>query len=276
MYLNIDQKNNINAAEKILSQSEKELLFVGSWLPLFPGFYETWCDYDDSRAIEDLYYQIDEKELSELEKDELKELVSNELWSGDAIYEDVKLWEFQIAENFIELIKSELTPKFLLNVEFEEIKSPKEYNFVTDSINCKYTLSEENIQNVKDFINENWSDWKKYLEKHYKSRSGFSSYYSYWPESEDWKDISECLSDSHKCGSIMQFISEIVIDYEDVPEIILNEVYRNICIEKVINELLEKGIYAPEENLSDEEKELRRKICNERLLSKDAAQGKLF
>ena len=276
MYLDFYQKNNIDSAEKILNQSGKELLIVGSWLPLFLGFYSTWCEYDDQRATEDLYYQIDEKELSELEKNELKELVSNELWSGDAIYEDVKLWKFQIAENFIKLIKSELAPKFLLNVEFEEIKSPKEYNFVTDSINCKYTLSEENIQNVKDFINEKAGLWEEYLERHYKSRDGFSSYYSYWPESEDWKDISECLSDSHKCGSIMQFISEIVIDYDNVPGIILEDVYPDICIEKVINELLEKGIYCPEENLTDEEKELRRKICNERLLSKDAAQGKLF
>ena len=275
MYLNIDQKNNLEAAEKILNQSEKELLIVGSWLPLVPGFYNSWCEYDDDRAIEDLYYQIEEKELSESEKDELKELVSKELWSGDAIYEDVKLWKFQIAENFIELIKSELSPKFILNVEFEEIKSPKEYNFVTDSINCKYTLSEENIQEIKNFINENYSDWKKYLENHYKSYDGFSSYYSYWPESEDWKDIAECLSDSHKCGSIMQFISEIVIDYEYYGKI-MEDVYTEIRIDQIVNELLEKGIYCPEENLTEEEKELRKKICNERLLSKDKTQGKLF
>ena len=41
-------------------------------------------------------------------------------------------------------------------------------------------------------------------------------------------------------------------------------------------QLLEKGIYVPEENLTEEEKELRRKICNERLLSKDKTQGELF
>lgn len=276
MYLNMDQKNNLEAAEKILNQSEKEFLVVGSWLPLFPGFYNTWCEYDDQRAIEDLYYQIDEKELSESEKDELKELVSKELFSGDAVYEDIRSWKGKIVENFIDLIKAELSPKFLLNIEFEEIRSPKEHNFVTDSVNCKYTFSDENIQEIKNFINENYSDWKKYLEKNYKSRDGFSSYYSYWPESEDWKNIAECLSDPHKCGSIMQFISEIVIDYDDLPGIILEDVYPEIGIDQVVNELLEKGIYAPEENLTKEEKELRRKICNERLLSKDKAQGKLF
>ena len=96
MYLNIDQKNNLEVAEKILNQSEKELFISGSWLPLFPGFYNSWCEYDDDRAMEDLYYQIDEKELSELEKDELKELVSNELWSGDLVYEDIERWNGEI------------------------------------------------------------------------------------------------------------------------------------------------------------------------------------
>ncbi len=103
---------------------------------------------------------------------------------------------------------------------FQELKSPREYNFYNDSINVKFTLTPANVAKIKDYLKEHEEAFTKYLEDRYTSYDGFISRHS--NNLEDWTvDIMETLTHKHRVGAVLQFIllNEEGADYE------LNQVY---------------------------------------------------
>lgn len=76
--------------------------------------------------------------------------------------------------------------KFELNLVFESMRSPKEYNFTTDRIFCK--ISQDEIKKlIKQTSKENLA---KHAKDMFTSRDGFSSFYDNdylsWGEIETW------------------------------------------------------------------------------------------
>lgn len=184
-----------------VEEEAKELkLVTHTWLPVFPGFYGTIFDGDSMYSSETEYINESVKP-EELAKSMIDNLYNSE--AGDKLWKE---YEQSTAKQCVETIWNNLRNlHYVEEIEFEEVCSPRYYNFSNDSINVKVTYSIENITNIKNFIQENLNEWKKFLKNNYSSYDGFISSHSNNPDSEEW-DIETALADTHKSGSILQFI----------------------------------------------------------------------
>lgn len=195
-----DLGSDVHDCTYVVIEQEEEKLVTGTWLPVFPGFYETYFDGNSMYESEIEYIR------ENVEPEELAECMIENLYHSQA---GDKLWrEYQdsIARQCVSVIWNELCNlHYVENIEFEEICSPKYYNFVNDSINVKVTFSDENIRNIKTMIQEHQDEWKEYLKNNYTSYDGFCSHHSNSSEADEW-DIETALNDRHNAGSILEFI----------------------------------------------------------------------
>lgn len=163
---------------------------INSWLPVFPGFYNTIFEPD---CEDEINHWREETENPNLDYYDLE-------W-------DYKEYENKIAIQACEFIESQLSHLFDIKIEMEEISSPREYNFYNDSINCIYTLSEDDLKSIHAYLIDNIEEFKDYLLR-YKSCSGFISYYSHYVNDwlmDYWQQIKE---HPHYLGSILEFIMQ--------------------------------------------------------------------
>lgn len=171
-----------------------------TWLPMFVGFYNT--NYINDEEI--LWYLFDSPYSV---PDEIKEWIDNEVYQYidySKLYEETAkvicnaIGEFMVNE---ELIQS---------FEFETLVSPREYNFVNDSINIKV---ECDVQKLIDFIKNNfWEEFKEEIEKTYTSRDGFISYYE--NDAEEWLTTFKEDSD-HKLGHLLEFVIAVGGEFKE-------------------------------------------------------------
>ena len=166
---------------------------VPTWLPIFPGFYNTLFEASSDDECEEFSCHG----IAEKDYDLCYETKSYErAW---------RKYEKDVCERAVSIIEIFLTPLYIEKLEFEKIMSPKEYNFGNDAINIEASLSAYNIETIINYISDNMEAWTWYLLR-YKSYDGFASSYDYHPDDEDWADVEEALEDEHKCGAILQFI----------------------------------------------------------------------
>lgn len=133
--------------------------------PYFPGFYNTFLDSDDDYAYD--YFQEDypDKDVSDI-------------WD----YFDFKEYANQVGERYVSLLNFELQKqKNILNkfkIEFEEVVSPREYNFETDRAYIKLTLIdyEKSKQKLVNFLNLAKDDFSEWCKDNYTSYDGFFSF----------------------------------------------------------------------------------------------------
>ena len=159
---------------------------VGTWLPLFPGYYGTYLEPEEQNEI-DNYNQENNTDYD----------YDNFNWFYDDYYKIVNINSC----NFVEDILQKLN--LIKSITYENMQSPKEYNFATDSINIEVEISTKQICFILDYLKEHKIKFAAYLLDHYKSYDGFWSSYSYF--FEDWCN-KESILHSHKLGSILQFI----------------------------------------------------------------------
>lgn len=121
------------------------------YLPVFSGFYNTiWQPSLEDYESENNY---------EFERD----------------YRfDNRGYEDDVAKRLCALFAKEF-PKFIKSIEFEEVWSPKEYNFKNDSINCTMQLK---INALRDYVRAHPIAFDEYLKQHFTSCDGFISFYS--------------------------------------------------------------------------------------------------
>lgn len=164
--------------------------YIETYLPMFNGFYgSVW-------ANPDLY---GEAEYFGKTKDELFELI------------DWKEYYQTLAEEITDKICEEMMFLDLIeDYKFERLNSPKTYNFSNDSIDIKVI---PNSETIKTFILGHQDDWINYIKERYQSRSGFMPYYGNNALSDEW-DLDECLTHSHKLGTMLEFI----LQFEGVTE----------------------------------------------------------
>lgn len=144
---------------------------IESYLPVFPGFYGTYFDYDRE------------------EFDCEEEQVSYNLLEWD--YEDYRK---RVAEACISSVWNYFKlDRFTFDIEFEKVYSPRFYNFENDAIYCTYKVSDKDFAELIKYCKDNLSDFKTFLKEKYSSHSGFVSFFDIEPET--W--FNEYLNDDN-------------------------------------------------------------------------------
>lgn len=173
-----------------------------SWLPIFPGFYSTIFEYNGG----DIEYTLFNNPSAINEA--LKQFCI------DNVYDYINYADYQqdiskAAVDFIESELKELYPNIVKSVNFQELSSPKEYNFYNDSINVEYEV-DFNIL-LKTFIKHPQA--AEYLKQRYTSYDGFSS--SYPNNMSDWIE-SAYKDSSHTISSMLEFLLLVDNDRNDL------------------------------------------------------------
>lgn len=158
---------------------------IKSYLPVFSGFYNSVFEADEEIVIE---YPFD--------------------------YDDYKFdyteYNKKVSEVCCEAIQTKLSEDFDINltIEFENLYSPKEYNFSTDSINCTYILKANAKKAIAEYLKKNIEAFDKFIIENCTSRSGFISFFS--NDYNVW--LTEYLNDEKKLetcfGRLLSFIFE--------------------------------------------------------------------
>lgn len=183
-------------------------------LPFFPGFYESWLENSDTSywAIkEELDYYHEELGRAELTEDDLDF--------------DNKAYEKDVCDAFIEVWKGS-APDFVESVEFDELWSPKYYNFDTDHLYAKIELADDWKEKMKAFMDAHWLELGVKIDEEWSSRDGFISFMENriddWPaklfEDEDARYIGTMLGYmmEEEDADIMEHLVEAAL--EDIYE----------------------------------------------------------
>ena len=161
----------------------KKEIKIKSYLPIFKGFYNTIfepCLDNDENFSE---AQIESFDNTSYENDIAKELC--------------KIFVKQLKENTgIEIA-----------IEYEEVESPKEYNYRNDAIYCTISLDIDFINGLNSFLEIHKTGFTEYLKDHFTSCSGFSSYY--FNTFEKWQEKTKNFTsfDSVEIASILEYIA---------------------------------------------------------------------
>ena len=131
---------------------------IKTWVPLFPGFYNTIFEFEPTS-------EYAEKETW----DEFQKLP----WKEQQ--KQIKEHEAAISEKWCAEIQKRLAALGMkVKIEFEAVYSPKEYNFTTDSLNATITV---NTYNLKRYFIKHKEKLRQYFVDTYTSRDGFASFY---------------------------------------------------------------------------------------------------
>jgi len=145
---------------------------IKSYLPVFQGYYST-------------IFSSDMAEEAFLENEDL---------TFDEVDFDYTDYEHRVAEACISSVYNFLKHEGLsMDIIFEKVYSPREYNFENDTIYCTYKVSENTFEDLINYCEDNFSEFKDFLEEKYSSRSGFSSFFSIEPR----KWFTEYLNDGN-------------------------------------------------------------------------------
>lgn len=192
---------------------------IQSFLPVFPGFYETIFEPD-------LTPHIDDGKTSD-----------NYEWDYSEYWPRVASACCGFIERELATGKYGNSPKLEMEVEFKGVGSPKEYNFTNDTINVEYTLSETIYKAIINYLRENDKEFREFIKEHCTSCEGFESYYSnnhysWYIMLEDEQELMQVF------GTVLNFICENEnILSDDMHSGVVHEMYIEGELQE--NELLE-------------------------------------
>jgi len=166
-----------------------------TFCPLFPGFYGTLFEYDS-----------EENEIEEYNRENGTNL------GYDDFNWDYREYHNRIANAFVNRLESEIKQFLPVKIEFEELISPREYNFANDSINISVEL---NLKALLAKIKAHKKEATEYFKNKYTSCSGFILFHS--PDIDNWLSPSYILQDSrHRIGALLDCLCSIEIDENDI------------------------------------------------------------
>jgi hypothetical protein len=201
---------------------------VDTWLPEFPGFYETGLDMTNDPDIEYTLFT----DPSEEEPDKVEYFTKN-VWDFidyETLHDEICRHSCQfIADAIASALNTHTT------IDFQQLRSPKEYNFTTDSVNCAITLD---VEPVYEYLNSHLEAYTGYVKENYTSRSGFIS--SYDTSMELWLDPAN-VEQAHEFGAVLAFILQS--EYPD------NELYGDLLV--YISECVFLGNYIDMDGLTN-------------------------
>lgn len=129
-------------------------------LPVFAGFYGS--------------------HLADMSDDIWEEDISTGVYPAGA-EPNYKAYFLETAKLITDWVEKELS-EYVEKIEFERLYSPKEYNFENDKIYVKFHGLKKD--DIREYCKIDKDDFKTFLEDNFKSRSGFTSFYSY--DVETW------------------------------------------------------------------------------------------
>lgn len=138
-------------------------------LPIFQGFYDTLLSYDTTDIEWTLWNAPNKVEENN------KQLYD---WITENIYDyiDYRTYEQDVSRESVglifDLIKKSEYGKYFESFTFEELTSPKEYNFTTDKVYMEVECDYEKL--VEIFRDD--AGFHKYVRDVHKSRDGFWSF----------------------------------------------------------------------------------------------------
>ncbi len=196
----------------------KTIVKVETWLPIFPGFYNTLFEYS-SEPEYDLF-----NDPSAVDK-----LLVNFAVQNVHDYIDYTAYQNDVAEcatSYIEAVSMELLPGIIEHIKFQSVSSPGYYNFSNDTVNIELELDFNAL--LKAFIRHKHS--AEYLKENYTSRDGFNSYHP--NNMSDWIEAA-WDHQQHTAGSMLAFFlmlederSELIQNiYEDVSDSVYSSEY---------------------------------------------------
>ncbi len=159
---------------------------VETWLPIFPGFYNTIFQYNEEYDI-DSYNEENNTDLG-----------------YDDFEFDYKDYEIRVSKEVTKIIEKLLKEHIPVKIEFQELYSPRFYNYGNDVIYCEIDIV---LDDLIGYINNNNIAFKKYLRDRYVSAPGFISHFDC--TLEVW--LSEYLSEdyeklNHVVGAVLDFV----------------------------------------------------------------------
>ena len=188
---------------------------IKTWAPIFPGFYATWYEFDisEEEVVDSLFW-----DKPEPEQQLLGELVKRHY--PDTVDEDYEGYCNDVAKAVCRYLswKLEIILGIEAKVKLQRIVSPEYYNFKNDSLDIEIDVDEDLLlSKVREIIDKNIDEFKKYIEDNYTSCDGFMSFYS-----NDVNDWLKSGYNAHEIGSLLEFVLRISED--DIEE----DMYYNV------------------------------------------------
>ena len=168
-----------------------------TFLPVFPGFYGTIFEADESYEIET---------INDVRKNAFLDRIED-----DSIEFDYQQYYENVAKECCDFLGDNLARLgFVSKITKEAIVSPREYNFRNDSINIVVEMNLKNRKEIQKYIFAHRKEFQAYLKERYTSCSGFISSYSNL--FVDWSDETGKFykfdNPDHYLGAVLQFICE--------------------------------------------------------------------
>ena len=167
-----------------------------TWLPIFPGFYGTIFEADESSEIQALNDERESNGLAPLTWNEYDQIGFN--------YAD---YQNEVGKCCTAVVCDELVSLgFINSYEYEAIDSPKEYNFRNDNINISVGYNKTNAKNLYKFVKANIESFTAHVKKHCSSYDGFISFHSNL--ASDWLEDTnnfQNFGDTYKLGFVLEW-----------------------------------------------------------------------
>ena len=181
---------------------------VQTFLPVFNGFYNTLFEDLIDNAVDNQIEYYNEQKGTELNYDDFN-------------FDFITL-QNEICKDAVSKIEEKLNEIGInCKIIYENLISPREYNFSNDSINIEINFKK--FSQVIEILEQNFDSFAQYIKDHYTSCSGFISSYSSY--ASDWmEDLREdAENEAHKVGAVLDFILQGVEEYKD------EDLYFDIC-----------------------------------------------
>lgn len=180
---------------------------ANTYLPIFPGFYGTSYEPDESNEISGIEDERKYNGLSELEN----------LWNiakfdyegyRESVGKSCVTFIFNILVNEMKIVKS---------IKFQSISSPREYNFANDSINIEVKFTEKQAKKIKSLIVKNFELFDAIIKENFTSYDGFISFYS--NDSSKWlNDLDNILEHQTQSATILEFLLLIYVSKDETED----------------------------------------------------------
>jgi hypothetical protein len=186
---------------------------IETFCPLFPGFYNT------------VFEPCEENEIYS----------HNQEHGTDLCYDDFE-WDYpdyeeRVASAFVERFEREFKDIMPVDIKFQRVVSPKEYNFRNDSINIEVDMDFDKFMQV---VNDNKESIREYIHEQYTSRDGFISWHS--NDVEDWCN-PEYIKENfeHRVGALMEALAHVHLDTDDIIYWADSEMWINYTVKETEN-----------------------------------------
>ena len=176
---------------------------IETYLPVFTGFYGT------------LFGDIIEREEDNILEDENLDL--------DIVKFEYKKFMEDVSKECVGVFEEAFNRDLGTNIDisFENLISPREYNFTNDLIDVTFKVSDEDFEKIKVAIIENKDEISEMIEERFSSRDGFVSL-----TSTDFDEWIEDMEHYQKFGALLEMLCEVleVISEEEMVDLVQGNV----------------------------------------------------